>query len=200
MNILAPAPRLAEPDDVEAAVATVVAAFEDDPAWSFILGSGNPRGRQAFARALLIPRIHRATAWVLPDCSAVAMWDRLGEPQSADALDHDAHWRTFRAEVGDEIWFRLQVYDRALDSVGPGRPRWYLGVLATRPDVQGCGRATHVLQPGLAAAHADGWDCWLETSTPGNKSFYAARGFVEATAVDIPGGPPTWWLRRPASP
>ncbi len=36
-----------------------------------------------------------------------------------------------------------------------------------------------------------------ETSTPANKAFYAGRGFTEGVAVDIPGGPPTWWLRRP---
>jgi hypothetical protein len=53
------------------------------------------------------------------------------------------------------------------------------------------------MQPAFAAAAADGWDCWLETSVPGNKSFYAGRGFTDARPFDIPGGPPTWWLRRP---
>ncbi len=89
------------------------------------------------------------------------------------------------------------MYEAALDAVGPVRPYWYLGVLATHPDHQGRGLATTVLRPGLAAADAEGWDCWLETSTPANKAFYAGRGFTGSVAVDIPGGPPTWWLRRP---
>ena len=59
------------------------------------------------------------------------------------------------------------------------------------------GLATAVLRPGQAAADAEEWDCWLETSTAANKSFYAGRGFTESVPFDVPGGPPTWWLRRP---
>jgi GNAT superfamily N-acetyltransferase len=152
---------------------------------------------QAFARALLIPRIGRATAWITDDCTAVAMWDRRAIGEAADD-DHDPQWMAFRSAVGEEIWSRLNAYDKALETVGPSPPFWYLGVLATHPDQQGRGLATAVLRPGLAAAEAEGWDCWLETSTPANKAFYSGRGFTEGVEVDVPGGPPTWWLRRPA--
>jgi GNAT superfamily N-acetyltransferase len=180
------------------AIATMVAtAFAEDPAWSFMIPPGNAAARQAFARYLLVPRIHRGTAWVTDDCTAVAMWDRRSNGDDLDEAD-DGWWAGYRAEVGDAIWERLETYDGALGAVGPERPFWYLGVLATHPDHQGRGLATAVLQPGLAAADAEGWDCWLETSTPGNKTFYAGRGFTHSVAVDIPGGPPTWWLRRPA--
>lgn len=184
MNGASVSPRLATLDDVDAIIATVATAFATDPAWAFIIGPDD-RARQAFVPALLIPRIHRATAWVLDDCSAVAMWDRMAsdEPIDAPADDkQDTWWAAFRAEVGEEIWDRLQAYDSALEAVGPSRPRRYLGVLATHPADQGCGRATAVLEPGLAAAHTDGWDCWLETSNPTNKSIYAGRGFIDATA------------------
>lgn len=190
-------PRLATLDDGEGITQTVAAAFASDPAWSFIIGPGNYMARRAFARALLVPRIRRSTAWVADGCTAVAMWDRLGTDAHADD-DHDAWWASFRAEVGDDIWSRLQRYDSALEAIAPARPFWYLGVLATHPDHQRRGLATAVLEPGLAEADADGWDCWLETSTPANKAFYAGRGFTAAVPVDIPDGPPTWWLRRPA--
>ena len=75
---------------------------------------------------------------------------------------------------------------------------WTRRTLATHPDLHGRGLATAVLRPGLEAADAAGWDCWLETSTPGNKAFYAGRGFTDAVPFDIPGGAPSWWLRRPA--
>jgi GNAT superfamily N-acetyltransferase len=191
--------RLATPADVDAVVATVAAAFANDPAWSFIVGPGNDPARQAFARSLLIPRIRRRSAWITDDCTAVAMWDRLENEGPADA-DEEQWWNAFHTEVGDEVWERLQAYDGALESVPPARPLWYLGVLATNPDHQGRGLATAVLRPGLAAADAEGWDCWLETSTPTNKAFYAGRGFTDAVPVDIPDGPPTWWLRRPKRP
>ena len=181
--------------DVDAVTTTVAAAFAGDPAWSFIVGPDNHSARLAFARALLLPRIHQGTAWVSDDCMAVAMWDRksIGGPP-----EDGAWWTPFRAEVGELIWERLQAYESSLEAVPPARPYWYLGVLATHPDHQGRGLATAVLRPGQDAADAEGWDCWLETSTQANKAFYASRGFTDSVTVDIPGGPPTWWLRRPA--
>jgi GNAT superfamily N-acetyltransferase len=188
--------RLAGLEDVDAVAEAVTAAFANDPAWSFIVGTGNPGAMNAFARALLIPRINGSTAWITDDCTTVAMWDRRAVPGPLD--DEDAWWAAFRVEVGEDIWARLDAYDKALEARAPAEPYWYLGVLATHPDHQGRGLATAVLQPGLAAADHEGWDCWLETSTPANKTFYAGRGFTEGIAIDVPGGPPTWWLRRPA--
>jgi GNAT superfamily N-acetyltransferase len=189
--------RLATLADVEAVASMVASAFATDPAWSFIVGPGRLPAKAAFARALLLPRIQRGTAWVTDECTAVAMWDRMAEEAEANE-DYDARWSDFRAEAGEDAWLRLQAYDAALTAVGPGRPHWYLGVLATHPDQHGRGLASAVLGPGFAAADADGWDCWLETSTTGNKEFYEHRGFTTAIPVDIPSGPPTWWLRRPA--
>ena len=184
--------------DVDAAAATVTAAFSTDPAWSFIIGPDNSSAMESFARSLLVPRIRRRTAWVSDDCAAVAMWDRRAVDGPEDG-DHDEWWAAFRADVGDEVWARLDVYDSAVEAASPERPYWYLGVLATHPDHQGRGLATAVLEPGMAAADADGWDCWLETSTPGNKAFYARRGFTDGVPFDVPGGPATWWLRRPVA-
>jgi ketosteroid isomerase-like protein/GNAT superfamily N-acetyltransferase len=188
--------RAATHADVGPVATMVAAAFAADPAWSFMIPSDREDAREAFARSLLVPRIRRGTAWVTDDCTAVAMWDRRAVDGNADA-DHDEWWATFRADAGEEVWARIQAYDAALEAVAPPEPFWYLGVLATHPDHQGQGLASAVLAPGLAAADAESWDCWLETSTPANKAFYTGRGFTESVAVDIPGGPATWWLRRP---
>lgn len=191
-----PEVRPAVADDVDAIVATVTAAFASDPAWSFIVGPGNDHARAAFARTLLISRVRQGSVWVTADCMAVAMWDRRPIEVLVDA-EREALWEAFRADVGEEIWTRLEVYDTSTTAAAPARPYWYLGVLATHPDAQGRGLATAVLRPGQAAADAEEWDCWLETSTAANKSFYAGRGFTESVPFDVPGGPPTWWLRRP---
>lgn len=77
--------------DVDSVATMVAAAFATDPAWSFMIPVSNARAREAFARALLVPRIRRGTVWVTDDRTAVAMWDRI--PVN-DVTDHD------RAAVG----------------------------------------------------------------------------------------------------
>ncbi len=190
--------RLANHADIDAVAEMVGAAFARDPAWQFMVPADDAAAREAFARALLLPRVDRGTAWVTDDHTAVAMWDRCSQTPS-DPAAHAAAMGAFREAVGEQVWTRVELYDDAVKAEAPSRPYWYLGVLATHPGHQGRGLATAVLAPGLAAAEADGWDCWLETSTAANKTFYARRGFTEAVAVDNPGIPQTWWLRRAAT-
>jgi len=187
--------RLGTMADLDAVVDTVAGAFVGDPAWDYMCGPGNETAARAFATLLYVGRVRRETVWVAEGCTAVSMWDRV------DGASHggmDDLWRDFREAAGEEVVARVEAYDAAIKTLKPPAPFWYLGVLATHPAHQRRGLATAVIRPGLAAAEADGWDCYLETSTPANKAFYAARGFSEAVPVDIPGGPPTWWLRRPA--
>jgi GNAT superfamily N-acetyltransferase len=100
------------------------------------------------------------------------------------------------AIAGEEAWDRLASYNDALAAVCPADPYWYLGVLATHPARQGEGLATAVLTPILDEADRLGIACCLETSTMKNRRFYERRGFTHATEIILPGGPPTWWLRR----
>jgi hypothetical protein len=176
-------------------VATVVAAFAADPAWGFILGDHYDRVAPLFAGALFDQRVEQGTVWVASDASSVAMWDRPGGP---DPKVRDRAWAAFHGSAGADVEARLASYDAALEAVGPKQPFWYLGVLASRPEAAGQGGATRVLGPGLACADADGLPAVLETSTPANRAFYGRRGFTEAVDVQVPGGPPTWWLIRPA--
>jgi GNAT superfamily N-acetyltransferase len=189
--------RPATPEDRDAVVATVVAAFHDDPAWEFITHGEVERLSPYFASALFEGRAGAGTVWVTDDCRAVAMWDDRSGASSGD-LYPPAVWDRYREVAGEDAWASLQAYDRALHVHEPAEPFWYLGVLATHPSAQGVGLATAVLQPAFARADASGVDCWLETSKPGNTGFYSRRGFTERIEVEIDGGPTTWWMRRPA--
>lgn len=187
--------RLATSADRAPVVATIAAAFVGDPAWSFLLGGDYDRMAPIFAGALFDQRVAQGTVWMTMDASSVSMWDRPGGP---DRQDRDQAWVAFHASAGADVEERLAAYDQALKAVGPAQPYWYLGVLATRPEAAGRGGATRVLGQGLACAGADGLPAVLETSTPANRAFYGRRGFTEAIDVHLPGGPPTWWLVRPA--
>lgn len=181
--------------DLDAVVETVALAFVGDPAWDYMCGPGNDVAARAFATLLYVGRARRGTVWIADDGAAVSMWDRVdGVPLTG----MDDLWRDFVAAAGRDVVDRVEAYDAAIKTLKPSAPFWYLGVLATHPDHQGRGLATAVLAPGLANADAEGWDAWLETSKPGNKTFYAGRGFTDVHPVEIPDGPPTWWIRRPA--
>lgn len=177
-------------------LATVVAAFAADPCWSHLLGEEYPRLAPLFAGALFDQRVGHGTVWMLDDASSVALWD---PPGASDDHEAGGSWTAFDREAGSGPRARLAAYDAALAVAAPASPFWYLGVLATRPDAVGQGRASRVIEPGLAAADGDGLVCCLETSTEENADFYRRRGFVEARVVDLADGPPTWWMTRPVA-
>ncbi|MCX6433481.1 MAG: GNAT family N-acetyltransferase [Actinobacteria bacterium] len=187
--------RPALPTDRAAVVATIVAAFTGDPAWTWLLGADFSRLAPLFAGALFDQRVDGGTVWMTEDAASVSLWD---PPGSVDPLVEEAAWAPFHAAAGAGAAARFAAYEGALDRVSPTWSYWYLGVLATRPERAGRGLATAVMAPGLSRADADGLDACLETSTLANRAFYDRRGFVESTLVDLPDAPDTWWLRRPA--
>ena len=175
-------------------IATVVAAFRRDPAWGWFLGSDFDRLAPAFAGALFDRRVGAGHVWLVGAADSVALWE---PPGGLDPLADTASWVPFRSAAGADVLARLDHYDDAVHATGTAQPHWYLGVLATRPDRVGRGLATAVLEPVLDQADRDGVDCCLETSTLANRAFYARRGFIDVTAVELADGPDTWWLRRP---
>jgi GNAT superfamily N-acetyltransferase len=189
--------RRATSADRDEVVATLVLAFADDPAWNFILLGKAPLFA-LFARALFDTRVVDGNVWVTDDCSATALWEYRTTGYEVDDPGNPV-WAAYREASGEAAWDRLTVYDGALAEVSPEPPFWYLGVLGTRPDRQGRGLATAVVAPVLEMADHEHLDCWLETSKPNNLEFYERRGFTQRMPVEVPGGPPTWWMRRPPS-
>lgn len=188
--------RRATADDADAAVATVVATFAADPAWQHIVGHQHEVASPHFARALFCSRVDAGTVWVTDDVTAVAMWE-LRDGDGPVHEQHDGIWADYRAAVGEELWERLEEWETALDASRPTPPYWYLGVLATHPDHVRRGLATAVMEPVMELADHDHLDCWLETASVANLTFYDRRGFHQRLPIEVDGGPQTWWLRRP---
>ena len=189
--------RRASPEDRSAVAETVAAAFADDPAWAFMLGEDYMRLAVHFAAALFDVRIGTETVWVSDDVAAVAMWDPpAGGDRPAEQVQ--GIWARYGALAGEDAMARLAGYNAAVAAAAPAEEFWYLGTLATRPGRRREGLASGVLGPVVAEADRLGLPCCLETSTEPNRRFYERRGFTQATAVTLRGGPPTWWLRRSA--
>jgi len=185
--------RPARTEDRTTVIATVVAAFAHDPAWSFLCGADYDRLAPRFAGALFDTRVASGHVWVTDDLTGVAMWD---PPGSAPSAESERLWQSYRAVAGEPAWRRLSDYESAIHKVRPSTTYWYLGVLATHPDRQRQGLATKVIAPILERADKEGLPSCLETSTVGNREFYGRRGFTEATDIHVAAGPPTWWLCR----
>lgn len=190
-----PTVRRAAPEDRSAVAATVAAAFAEDPGWAFIFGDDYERLAAHFAAALFDVRVRSHNVWVADDVAAVAMWDAPDQDHGAAGYAASI-WARYRAMAGDDANRRLAGYNDALAAVAPAERHWYLGVLATQPHRQRRGLATAVMAPVLEQADRVGIACCLETSTADNRRFYERRGFAPTAAIDLPGGPPTWWLRR----
>jgi GNAT superfamily N-acetyltransferase len=195
-DIGGPVIRRALPRERTGVVATVAAAFAEDPGWAFILGEQYERLAAHFVAALFAVRVACQNVWVTDDLAAVAMWD---SPDRRDATPvyTERIWTSYRAIAGEDAFERLAVYNAAVSAASPAQPYWYLGVLATHPQRQREGLATAVLRPILDEADRLGIACCLETSTAENRRFYERRGFTQAKEIVLPGGPPTRWLCRP---
>jgi GNAT superfamily N-acetyltransferase len=194
-----PVIRRALPSDRAGVVATVAAAFAQDPGWAFILGEEYERLAPHFVAAMFDMRSACQNVWVTDDLAAVAMWDSPGKSDTAPGRAQSALAR-YHAIAGEDASERLALYHAAVAAVSPAELHWYLGVLATHPQRQREGLATALLAPIVNEADQLGLACCLETSTADNRRFYERRGFTQAAQIIVPGGPPTWWLRRAPTP
>ncbi len=76
---------------------TIVAAFADDPCWTYLLGSDYPRLAPLFAGALFDQRVGDGTVWMVADAGSVALWDR---PGAAEDHGREGHWAAFDRAAG----------------------------------------------------------------------------------------------------
>lgn len=180
--------RVATPADRDAAVATFVAAFAEDPAvrWFLPDDAVYPAEAAAMGGGLFDLRVGHGTVWIAGDGAALAMWDPPRSP-AGPRTEHPP-------QAG-----RFGRYQAVVHSLMPQAPHWYLGVLATHPRHRGRRLGRSVMAAGLARAAADGVPAYLETSNPRNVDVYRSAGFevVEHLNVD---DLPVWVMRCAGGP
>jgi GNAT superfamily N-acetyltransferase len=175
--------RLATPDDREVVVATVVAAFERDPAFRYFFPDDATYAAEAgaFAGHLFDRRVGLGSVWVAGDAHATTLW----VPPVAPTVD--APVPTTIPGVTPAAADRLDRYDAAVHPVMPAQPHWYLGIAATHPAHAGRRLARALIEVGRARAAADGVPAVLETTNADNVRLYQEAGWtVVAEALDAP--------------
>jgi ribosomal protein S18 acetylase RimI-like enzyme len=185
--------RLAEASDV------LARAFQDDPAWTWIIPEHERRSE-------VLPWLFRVGF----DVTAADVWTTPGEIVGA------ARWlppgrapmrigATLRALVATPFRLgsatgRFLAYGRAVETLraqaAPG-PHWYLAGIGVEPGRQREGIGASLLEPGLRGAARDALPCVLLTNNERNLAFYGAHGFEVVDEAPTPeGGPHAWAMVR----
>ena len=170
-------------------------AFQDDPAWVWLIPDAEKRRR-------LLPWLFRVGF----DVTAADVWTTSGVVRGA------ARWLppgrppmrvgpTLKALVTTP--FRLGTaiapflaYGRAVESLRAEAmpdPHWYLAGIGVDPSAQRRGIGTALLEPGVVAASRAELPAVLLTNNEANLPFYEHHGFVVVRNDETPkGGPQAW--------
>lgn len=190
--------RRAVATDRDLSVETAVRAFETDPFIRYLAPDDDRYDADAatFFGLLFDTRLAGGDMWCTEDSTSIAQWNPPGGNRMGGEWV-DAQWDAVAAGLHPSTIPRIEAVDELLTPTWPEAPHWYLGVLATRPGLQGRGFGSAVLAPVLAAADRDGCAAYLVTATAGNVAFYGRHGFGIHVEVDLPDGPHLWMLGRP---
>ncbi|MBE2998532.1 GNAT family N-acetyltransferase [Nocardiopsis sp. HNM0947] len=190
--------REATPGDVEGAADTLTAAFAEYPFTRHTISADDHLARLREFQRLFLAEIGlpHGRVWVSDGLDAVAVW-------STPAGDAGPTLQQLLPRLVELAGDRSDAHasaEAAMEAHRPAEPVWFLGTVGVRPSAQGRGLGRAVIEPGLAAADAEGVPAFLETSTDANVGVYKALGFEITAEYDLPdGGPRTWaMLRRPS--
>jgi ribosomal protein S18 acetylase RimI-like enzyme len=189
--------RTATAGDLDAVVAVLTAAFQDDPAmsWAWPDQAVRPRRLAALWRFMAAEGyLPRGAATVVPGGDAAALWMAPG-----DLLDEEfwaANARRFVEGLEGDIE-RLRWLADATDASHPhDRDHWYLFSIGVSPAAQGRRLGSALLAHTLAAADAERAPAYLEASSTRSRALYERFGFEVVGQIDLPDGPPMWPMWR----
>ena len=177
-------------------VAGILAAgFHDDPvlAWVFPDDRSDKLGALFgfLSREALVP----LGATYLTD-GAAACWTPPNPPDWPDERG-ERFFTMLDAHCAADDLERFGVMYRAMEACHPPEPHWYLGLIATRPEAQGRGHGSALLDHTLRERiDPTGTLAYLEATSPRSVPLYERHGFEVVEWVELPGGPPFAAMQR----
>ncbi|WP_084611508.1 GNAT family N-acetyltransferase [Tomitella biformata] len=176
-------------------------AFDDDPAMSWMLP--DPRTRLRSLERMFATQLRHHH---LAGGGAEVTRDAAGRVMGAAAWDPPHGWEPslvakIRMLPGmtralGRYARRGQAMDKALDSVHPNTPHWYLSAIGTDPAGRGGGFGKALLQSRMDKCDGAGLPAYLESSKHANIPFYERFGFQVVQEIALPGGPSLWTMWR----
>ena len=191
-------------DQIPQAATVLAHAFQDDPAWAWVIPDAGRRARALPWLFELGFELLEAELWTnVGTMAGCARWLPPGRARVRV-------WPSLRATFGTplrlrEATSRFLAYGRAVDHlrrIAVPVPHWYLAGIGVEPTERRRGIGGALLAPGIDASERAGIPCALLTNAEANVSFYASHGFVTIREGETPAGGPHAWVmvRQPAQP
>jgi GNAT superfamily N-acetyltransferase len=176
--------RLATERDVDGVTATLVAAFEADPLWSWAFPEG---GLDAVWGLCVTSAMRYPAVRFVGDYAAASIWRPPGGTELT-AAEEESLGPMLEGLVGSRAAEVLSLFERMERAHPTGPPHYYLSLLGTHPDHRGKGIGMALLAENLASLDSEGMPAYLESSNPENDSRYERLGFERVGGFERPDG------------
>jgi GNAT superfamily N-acetyltransferase len=180
--------RVASQADFDAVLRTIVAAFYEDPLWSWMFPDPARRAEQhATVFGLYVEcALPKDGVWMSDDrASAAAVFTPPGERELTE--EAEAQLEAFIPEaLGHHAPAVLETLERFTAATPEGPPFYYLSFLGTHPENRGRGIGMGLLAELAAQADREGRPVYLESTNPANTPRYERLGFTGQAEFTTP--------------
>jgi GNAT superfamily N-acetyltransferase len=176
--------------DIEVLSQVIADAFLDLAPCQWLIADRAAR-RGIFPRYFRMYVVHAMADGLVcttPDRTAAALWiPGTGPAQPPETYDEEL------AEITGQWAKRFAIFDGALDAHHlTGVAHHHLAILAVRPDRQGQGIGTALLDSHHAILDQDGTTAYLEASDERTRRIYLRHGYADyGTPIQLPASPYT---------
>jgi GNAT superfamily N-acetyltransferase len=177
--------RTAADADLDGLTATLTAAFETDPLWSWAFP--DPKDLAVWWRFLIASALRYPCVWVTGDYAACSVWIPPDGSEITEEEEEEIEPLLDRL-LGPRAPDLMALLERFEASHPRARPHYYLSLLGTHPDYRGRGIGMGLLAENLASMDAEGVPTYLESSNPDNNSRYERLGFRQVGEFTTPDG------------
>ena len=147
-----------------------------------------PREPTSWATALVRPRI--------PAFAAVASWMAPGSWHQTTEEEFAETGPQYFEAIGEKYLERGALILGLVEEAHPREDHWYLPFIGTRPERQGQGLGSKLLQHMGERLDRDGLAAYLEASSERSRALYLRHGFEATGEITLPDGPSIWPMWR----
>jgi ribosomal protein S18 acetylase RimI-like enzyme len=190
--------RKATAEDVAQLASVLAAAFNDDPAFEWLLPNERKRSlglRRFFAIELRAVGLARGSVWTTDELAGAALSTDPGKwrlPLHALVL----HGRAFHRAFGLRLPRAVTMLTR-MESQHVRQPHHYFAAIGVAPERQGQGLGRGLMALTLERCDQEGLPAYLEASSERNTALYERLGFEVIREMHYGGSQPLRLMLRP---